>query len=63
MDYAINPIKKNVENVLALRSSEHIGVSPLTNKGVQPRKDSAVCHNLLNCKYSPTLEDFSGLCH
>ena len=27
---------------LAVRSSEHIGISPLTNKRVQPRKYSAV---------------------
>ena len=36
---------------LAVRSSEHIGISPVTNKRVQPRKDSAVCHHLLNCNY------------
>ena len=48
---------------LALRSGEHIGISPLTSKRVQPRKDSAVCHHLLNCNYSPTFEDFSVLCH
>ena len=46
---------------LAVRSGEHIGISPLTNKRVQPRKDSAVCHHLLNCNYS--LEDFTVLCH
>ena len=28
---------------LAVRSGEHIGISPLTNKRVKPRKDSAVC--------------------
>ena len=38
-------------------------ISPLTNKRVQPRKDSAVYHHLLNCNYSHTLEDFSVLCH
>ena len=48
---------------LAVRSGEHIGISPLTNKRVQPRKDSAVCHNLLNCNYSSTFADFSVLCH
>ena len=48
---------------LAVRSGEHIGISPLTSKRVQPRKDSAVCHHLLNCNYSPTFEDFSVLCH
>ena len=30
---------------LAERSDEHIGISLLTNKRVQPRKDSAVCHH------------------
>ena len=46
---------------LAARSSEHIGISPLTNKRVQPRKDSVVCYHLLNCNYSPIFEDFSVL--
>ena len=41
---------------LAVRNGEHIGIS-------QPRKDSVVCHHLLNCNYSPTFEDFSVLCH
>lgn len=27
---------------LAARSGEHIGISPLINKGIQPRKDSTV---------------------
>ena len=48
---------------LGLGSGEHIGISPLTNKKVQPRKDSTVCHHLLNCNYSLTFEDFSVLCH
>ena len=48
---------------LAVRSGEHIGISPLTSKTVQPRKDSAVWHHLLNCNYSPTFVDFSVLCH
>ena len=47
---------------LAVRSGEHIDISPLTNKRVQSRKDSAVNHHLLNCN-SPTFEDFSVLCH
>ena len=47
----------------AVRSGEHIGISPLTSKRVQPRKDSAVRHHLLNCNYSPTSEDFIVLCH
>ena len=48
---------------LAVRSDEHTGVSPLTNKRVQPWKDSAVYHHLKNCNYSPTIEDFSVPCH
>ena len=48
---------------LALRSGEHIGISLLINKMVQPRKDSAVYYRLLNCNYSPSFEDFSGLRH
>ena len=41
---------------LAVRNGEHIDIS-------QPRRDSVVCHHLLNCNYSPTFEDFSVLCH
>ena len=41
--------------------SYHIGISPLTNRRVQPRKYSAVCHQLLNCNHSFTFEDFSVL--
>ena len=33
---------------LAVRSGKYVGISPLTNKRVQPRKDSAVCHHFLN---------------
>ena len=36
---------------LAVSSGEHIGISALTNKRVQARQDSAVCHHLLNCNY------------
>ena len=43
---------------LAVRGGEHIGILPLTNKKVQLRKDSVVCHHLLNYNYSPTFEDF-----
>ena len=48
---------------LAVRSGKHINILPLTNKSVQRRKDSAVCHHLLNCNYSPSFEDFSVLRH
>ena len=46
---------------LTVRNGEHIGILPSTNKRVQPIKDSAVSHHLLN--YSPNFEDFSVLCH
>ena len=49
--------------LLALRSSECIGISPFTNKNVPPKRDSAVCHHLLNCNCLPSFEDFSVLCH
>ena len=49
---------------LTIRIGEHIGISPLiTNKRVPHRKDSVACHNLLNCNYSSTFEDFSVLHH
>ena len=48
---------------LAVKSGEHIGISHLINKKVQLKKDSTVCHYLLNCNYSPTFEDFSVQCH
>ena len=47
---------------LALRSGEHIGISPLANKRVQPKMDRAVCHHLLNCNYSPTFGDEIVFC-
>ena len=48
---------------LAVRSGEHIGISSLTNKRVQPRKNGAIYHHLLNCNYSTTFESFIVLCH
>ena len=47
---------------VAVKGDEHIGTSPLTNKKVQPRKDTAAYHHLKNCKYSLPFEDFSVLC-
>ena len=35
----------------------------MVNILVQPRKDGAVCHHLLNCNYLPTFVDFTVLCH
>ena len=61
VDYAINLVTEYVRH-LAVKNGEHIGISPLTSKMVQLRKDSAACHHLLNCSYSPTFEDFSVLC-
>ena len=48
---------------LTVRSSEYIASSPLTNTRLQPRKDGAACHDLLNSNYSPTFDDFSVLRH
>ena len=48
---------------LEIKNVEHIGLSTLTDKRVEHRKDSAVCNHLLNCNYSSTFEDFSLLCH
>ena len=48
---------------LSVRSDEHTGISPLTNKSVRPRKDSTVYYHLLNCNHSAPSEDFSILCH
>ena len=39
---------------LTVRSVEDIVISPLTKRRMQPGTDSAVCHNLLNCNYSPS---------
>ena len=33
---------------LAVKSGEQTGMSPLTNKTEQPRKNSAACHHSLN---------------
>ena len=59
----MNPIANECVRHLAVKRGEHIGISPLTNKKVQPRNDSVVYHHLLNCNYSPTVEDFIVLCH
>ena len=42
---------------IAVRS----GISLLTNKKVQPRKDSTLLNHSLNCIYSPSFEDFGVL--
>ena len=48
---------------LTVRGDEHIGMSPLTNKRVQTKTNSAVFHHFPNCKNLPLFEDFSALCH
>ena len=48
---------------LTVRSDEHIGISPLTNKRVQTKRNIAVLHHFPNCKNLPLFEDFSALCH
>ena len=48
---------------LTVRSDEHIGISPLTNKRVQTKTNSAVFHHFPNCKNLLLFEDFSALCH
>ena len=36
---------------LDITSGEHIGVSPLTGKNVQPSNNSAICDRLLPCNF------------
>ena len=43
-----------------MRIGEHIGISPLTKKKVQPR-GSAVSEHLLLCNHSSSFENFSVL--
>ena len=52
-----------IDRQLAEKSGAYIGISPLTNRKAQSRKDSAACHHLLNCNCSPTFEELSVLCH
>ena len=48
---------------LAVKSGEHIRFSPLPNKRVQSRKNSAICYPILSWNYSTTIEGFSALCY
>ena len=59
----MNTITEYVLDISAVRGGENIGISPSTNRRVQPRKGSAVCHHLLNRNYLSTFEEFSVLCH
>ena len=47
---------------LDVRSGEHIGISPLTNKKVKA-KESSIKDHLLFCNHTPSLDDFSVLAH
>ena len=58
----MNHITESVR-YLAVKSGEDITVSLLTDKRLQPRKDSSVYHHSLNCKCSSSFESFSVLYH
>ena len=45
-----------------VRSGEHSGLSPLTNKKVKPKECSIKDHLLLR-NHTPSLDDFSVLAH
>ena len=61
VDYATNSITEMCKTTCCREMVNILIFSPLTSKRVQSRKDSAVCHYLLNCNYSPTF-DLSVLC-
>ena len=44
---------------LVVRSSKNIGISPLSNKRVEPRKNSTVCHHFLNYSFLPIFKNVS----
>ena len=48
---------------LDIRSGEHIGVSPLTEKKVKPSNNSAICDHLLHCNFLPSFDNFSVLAY
>ena len=48
---------------LDIRSMEHIGVSPLTEKKVKPSNNSAICDHLLHCNFLPFFDNFSIFAH
>ena len=62
VDYATNSITEMCKTRCCREMVNILIFSPLTSKRVQSRKDSAVCHYLLNCNYSPTF-DLRVLCH
>ena len=53
----MNPIKENaLRRYLAVRNGEHVGISPLTSKKVQPRKDIAAGHHYFISNIHPLLK-------
>ena len=58
----MSPLMMRTECIthLNVRIGEHIGISPLTRKQVQP-KNSSVADHLLLCKHSVSYDDFSIL--
>ena len=49
--------------VYKFECGEHIGVSPLTGKKVQPSNNSAACDHLLHSKLLPSFDNFKILAH
>ena len=45
------------------RSREHIGISPLTFRKVNPSKESAIPDHLLYCNNIPSFDDFTILAY
>ena len=41
------------------RSGEYIGISPLTFRKIEPSKESAIRHHLLNCNNIPSFDEFT----
>ena len=62
VDSAMSPLMMRTECIthLNVRIGEHIGISPLTRKQVQP-KNSSVADHLLLCNHSVSYDDFSIL--
>ena len=48
---------------LKVRSGEHIGISPLTFRKVEPPKESAIRDHLLNCNNIPSFDAFTILAY
>ena len=53
----------NTERHLKVRSSEYIGISPLTFKKTEPSKESSIRDYLLQCDNNPSFDEFTILAH